>query len=73
MAIVGCYTLDLYCDNSNIPDGKVTDGIHRYDEFPDSYSMELGSECRSLARKDGWLLKRNGDAICPKCNKRNRK
>ena len=70
MAIVGCYTLDLYCDKINIPDGEATDGIHRYNEFPHTYYDELGSICRSQARKDGWILKRNGNTICPKCNKR---
>ena len=71
MTILGFYTLYLYCDKVNIPNGKVTDGIHMYDEFPYTYCSELCSECRSEARKDGWILKRNGDAICPKCNKRN--
>ncbi len=65
---VGCYTLDLYCDRSTILYGEAGDGIHRYDEFPISYSMELGVDCRQQARKDGWILKRNGDAICPKCS-----
>ncbi len=69
MSIVGGYTLDLYCDNSNIIKGKITDGIHQYNEFPHIYFSELGSECRSEARKEGWILKRNGNAICPKCNK----
>jgi len=62
--IVGCYTLDLYCEN----DGQYPDGIHSYDEFPHTYSHENGSQCRSAARKDGWKLTQ-GKAICPKCTR----
>jgi len=57
--IVGCYTLDLYCENSNgwgcNPDKPESD--------PDQYTAELGSRCRRAARKDGWLLKRDGTAF----------
>ncbi len=61
--IVGGYALDLYCENEN--DSKYT---HQYNEFPHRYAYELGSTCRRMARKDGWLLSRNR-AICPKCRK----
>ncbi len=57
--IVGCYSLNLYCDRKNEE--------HEYKEFPHTYTDELGSRCRKSARQDGWLLKRNGDCICPKC------
>lgn len=68
--IAGCYTLHLYCDNYNITGGEITDGVHKYNEFPKVYIHELGSTCRRLARKDGWTITRDGRAYCPKCTRR---
>lgn len=62
--IVGCYTLDLYCDRQ----GKHPDGIHAFEEFPHQYTHEFGSVCRARARRAGWLLGRDGSALCPKCS-----
>ena len=68
MSWAGCYSLDLYCDNA----GSFPDGIHAYNEFPHQYTAETGGECRSRARKAGWLVGGRGYAICPKCSgKRN--
>ena len=68
--IAGCYTLELYCENYkagvNFPD----EHGHKWDEFPWTYSHELGSRCRAKARKAGWKLLLDGTAFCPKCNKR---
>jgi len=58
--VVGGYTLHLYCDIDNTE--------HAYNEFPDEYVHELGSVCRSMARHNGWILKRDNTAICPKCS-----
>jgi hypothetical protein len=58
--IAGGYTLDLYCDRKN--------DRHKYDEFPHIYVDEFGSTCRRKAREDGWILKKDGAAICPKCS-----
>lgn len=58
--IVGCYSLDLYCDCEN--------SEHEYQEFPHEFTDEYGSKCRSAARKKGWILKRDYTAICPKCS-----
>lgn len=69
--ITGCYVLHLYCDNSTGPKDEeyiTMDDRHEFREFPHVYSAELGSRCRTNARKDGWILKRNGQAICPKCS-----
>jgi hypothetical protein len=66
MSQVGCYTLDLYCDNENAE--NCGDGIHGYKEFPITFTHEKGSVCRSMARKDGWILGKDGSAICPKCS-----
>lgn len=63
----GMYGLDLYCDNEDAPD-------HVYDEFPHQYTDELGSVCRAKARRAGWVIRKDGTAICPKCSgKRKRK
>jgi hypothetical protein len=61
---VGGYSLDLYCDNAT-----TGDKIHAYDEFPHQYDGEIGSHCRSRARKAGWMLGQDGSAICPKCTR----
>ena len=60
--IVGCYTLDLYCD--------LESEEHEYKEFPHEFTHEFGSRARAEARKVGWILRRNGMAICPKCSER---
>jgi hypothetical protein len=60
MAIVGCYTLDLYCDLDN--------PAHESAEFPHTFIAEHGHTCRRQAREAGWVLKpRQGKAYCPKC------
>ncbi len=61
LVIVGCYTLDLYCDNSS------SDNNHTYDEFPHIYTNEVGSICRKLARMDGWFIGKEKQ-LCPKCS-----
>jgi hypothetical protein len=65
MSQVGCYTLDLYCDNE-----KPGDGVHGYEEFPHTFCHERGSVCRATARKAGWILGNDGSAICPKCSRK---
>ena len=60
--IAGCYTLDLYCSKF-----KQHDTIHVWNEFPHQYTDEFGSACRKAARLDGWVFKRNGVVLCPKC------
>lgn len=74
--IVGCYSLDLYCDKDqtgsfshNPKTGEHEDKYgHVLDEFPHNYTAELGSTCRARARADGWLLTRQDKAHCPKCS-----
>ena len=62
---IGCYTLDLYCDNQN--DAVLHDG---YKEFPVEYCHEFGSKARMNARRDGWRIdKKNHITLCPSCNK----
>ena len=72
--IVGSYTLHLYCDNEDRDQHR--GGYYDFDacehfpieyvaDGPNSYSL-----VRKAAKKEGWLLKRDGTAICPKCNKK---
>lgn len=58
--MVGCYTLDLYCDRDSLR--------HKYGEFPHQYTGKTESSCRRQARLDGWRLNlRTGTDICPAC------
>lgn len=62
MPIVGCYTLDLYCDREG-------DCVEEYPRSPqDQYNAESGGEARQQARRNGWRLNlKAGTAICPHC------
>ena len=74
MSAIGCYALDLYCDNvQNIADKTLRKTLrktcdHLYNEFPHQFNGEFGSACRAEARAAGWILRNNGSAICPKCS-----
>ncbi len=71
--IVGCYTLDLYCDTPECENGRAvhtsnSDGIA---SAPATFTAEHGSECRKDARRAGWRLElREGLAWCPLCTGR---
>lgn len=67
--IVGCYTLDLYCEN----DRQYPDGTHDFYEFPHQYTGETHAECNRQARKQGWKLTRDKKAFCPKCSRRTKR
>lgn len=66
--IVGCYTLDLYCDGkgclTNHPFGIGPES--RY--IPVQFTGETGQECRKEATRAGWVINnRAGTCLCPKC------
>jgi len=61
--LVGCYTLDLYCDNADCTDTR--DG-------PWQYCAETGATCRREARDAGWIIT-DEKQICPKCSGKKRK
>jgi hypothetical protein len=67
--IVGCYSLDLYCDNYIIDPTVVEDKWgHRYDDFPDQFTGFSRAECVRNARRRGWIVNICGKkAYCPKC------
>lgn len=61
---VGCYLLDLYCDNPAHKPGGYSDAPHY------QYSDEHGSRCRRMARKHGWRWSSDAMvAVCPECTK----
>lgn len=62
--IVGCYTLDLYCDTPDCSHNT------RLGWIPDTYTGQTEGQCNKQARADGWKIKRKeGKAYCPDCNK----
>lgn len=64
--IASGYNLDLYC--------KVCDGLKH--SFREGYRIAEyyadGPRCyhivRKQARRDGWILHKDGYATCPRCN-----
>jgi len=64
--MVGGYHLDLYCDGYDAARQPV-DGVHELQEFPHTFTGELGAACRRQARRQGWLLSEK-QQLCPKCS-----
>jgi len=65
--IVGCYTLDLYCD---VTDGERWPGEH-FQASHMQFTHELGTHCRMLARRAGWQFGAGHELTrCPKHNTR---
>lgn len=59
--IVGCYCLDLYCDNKLCKDPR-WDGGHA------EFTAEQGGDCRKQARSKGWSLNlTTNESFCPYC------
>jgi hypothetical protein len=65
--IVGCYTMDLYCDAADWQAPP-----HEFFEFPHQFHAETYGECARQARRRGWRLTRDDRAICPKCSGKKR-
>ena len=69
MPEVSCYTAHLYCDcvsADNYGGDCPNDG---YMEYPHEFSGATKNEYRKAARVKGWVFKRDGRVIAPKCNK----
>lgn len=74
--IVGCYTLDLYCD-SGLNQPWNTKGHTGYSPgasgafasaYPEQLTGHSQRDCEQQARACGWkLIKKYGTAICPTC------
>lgn len=59
--IVGCYSIDLYCD------GEYS---HDYDEGKADFADKNESRCYRQARRAGWIINtREQKAYCPNCTK----
>jgi hypothetical protein len=60
--IVGCYALDLYCDNEPVHGKKPME--RRVGQF----TGETGGQARQEARRVGWLINLGKNTcVCPKC------
>lgn len=61
--IIGCYSLDLYCDNESRCKNRDQYGLKR---AQGNYTGPNGRAAKSDARKDGWRFK--GDKVfCNAC------
>ncbi len=72
---VSCYDMHLYCDyGSDIPNTGLPydqdSKLHGFMEMPHELTGKDRAECVRDARKMGWVFKRDGRTICPKCAKR---
>ena len=57
--IVGCYSIDLYCDFGPHPVGY---------GFPHQFTGQTEAVCFREARKKGWrIYRKQGKAKCPRC------
>lgn len=69
MAVIGCYTLDLYCDTGGDPYGGTCPqhrpGVQRLVQF----TGRTEADCLKQARRRGWTFKAGATlAICPSCS-----
>jgi hypothetical protein len=61
--LVGCYTLDCYCDANHPALTRLASGL--FLEFPLQYTGETRAQCVRAARAAGWVI---GEAHrCPIC------
>jgi hypothetical protein len=58
--LVGGYTLDMYCDHQAHGDGGK---VFFFADGPNCYA-----QVRASARKAGWVIRRDGTAVCPACS-----
>ena len=71
MAVVGGYTIDLYCDTGDDVFGA--DCPHRplVGSCFATYSGLNERDCLRQARRDGWTFREgNTKAFCPSCSKK---
>ena len=70
---VGCYSLELYCDNWYDGAEKKITCSAPWNSFPQVFLGETLGECRKQARKDGWRLWKDYPDLCPWCNGREKR
>lgn len=67
--IVGCYSLDLYCD-SGVRRPYGTPGHSGHDGGAVTYTGHTYAQCAKQAKQDGWRLDNgNRTCLCPICAK----
>lgn len=65
MAIVGAYSVHLYCDTGGAAWGEECPFNNRPE-----YTGETEGDCLKQARRDGWKFNRERTkAFCPDCSK----
>ena len=74
MGLVGCYTIDLYCDHPHHEPNAYSYGDKVHD-WPRRYTGQTESECIRKARLEGWSVntaRKGGDpalgryrCLCP--------
>lgn len=71
--IVGCYSVDLYCDGREGGIDPVCRVGYGY-AGPPVYTGETEGECLRQARRDGWTFTREHPrkAYCLSCSKKRR-
>ena len=76
MGEIGCYTVDLYCDCVS-PNNYGFDCPHYYGglnnsekQYPAQFTGRTRQECIKDARAIGWVFKRDGRVISPKCKEK---
>lgn len=65
--IVGCYTLDVYCESPVKICQDQRSPVFRYKCFG-QFTGQTERECRAKAKRAGWVL-RDGRVRCPPCAK----
>lgn len=72
--IIGCYTLQLTCDDerhegftAGAGDNYVMTHSGRYEYLQDEFAGRNMRECKAQAVKVGWVFKRGRRVFCPYC------
>ena len=74
--IVGCYTVNLYCDDEGHEGFIGSTGSYYvkvgifHDEVKHEFAGQNERECFAQARRIGWEFTRDRRVICPFCQKR---
>lgn len=65
----GCYSLDLYCENQDMRENHSWPDAfgHAYRAFPVQLTGRTFTDTSRRARRLGWLIKKDGTAVCPLC------
>lgn len=72
--LVGCYTLDLYCDYDELVPGSAEDAEgHSPGNYMGQFTGRSRSACIRAAREAGWLFHKDDTHSCPVCIKGKRR